>query len=96
VSSENIRKSKTIAFMRVQGAMGMIRYEQQGVQGQGLMIDAGITGVHLSGPVHLQTVQDLNSLAKAISDAWKGHLKLKLTTNGEPDPSDTPPVSGAM
>ena len=84
--------TKTIAFMRIQGAMGMVRYEQQGVQGQGMLIDAGTSGIHLCGPLTLVTPQDLNAFAKAISDAYKDHMTLKEMAQPEP----TPPVSGAM
>jgi hypothetical protein len=77
---------KLLVFMRQQCVSGdglEIRYVEQGRRG-GFEIIASKEGIILRESGVLCNQQHLQAMAKAVSDAWKDHLRLRgVTVNDE-------------
>ncbi len=71
-------------FIRIEGAFGTVRYEEQGVLGQGLTLFCKSTGIAV-GNFEINSMKELEEFATTISNAWKDHLLLKVKREGSID-----------
>lgn len=76
-------------FDRKDTYLGVIRYEEQGMKGQGLSISASASCIRL-GQLEIHTQAELEVFAKMMADLWKDHLKLERALVSEPPPDPIP------
>lgn len=76
-----------IKFIKKEPGLGVVRFEELGVKGEGLSISGSGSGVLLSGcSSFIKTKEDLEEMAKAVSYAFQFFERIKRSREVPEDP----------